>query len=148
MEREVDIPMQTITIIGKDSTFMKYKWKGIGEYRAELLVPNNFHENHEYYGEGIITTLRYRDSSYIFLHIGGLVQLPFFNANKDNNLNLIDSIKIDNEISRKGIQKDKKLYWCEKSMQGGWINIGYGSVKPTKLKTFDKSMDSFSIIRK
>ena len=131
-----------------DTTLVKYNWRGMGEYKAELLVLKDFKESNNYYGEGLITTLRYQDSSYIIFHIGGLIQHPFFNPNKDTNINVTDSIKIDNGILRKGIRKDKELYWREESLQSGWINIGYGSVKVTKLKLFDKSIDSFAIMKK
>ena len=51
-----------------DSSMIEFNWKGIGNFNATLFVPDNYHQNDEYYGEGIFTTLTYEDSSCIFLH--------------------------------------------------------------------------------
>jgi hypothetical protein len=131
-----------------DTVLIKYSWKGIGQYKAELLVPQNYQEKNDYYGEGLITILQYPDSSYIFLHIGGSMSSPLLNQNIDSNIIVMDSVKTEERIIRKGKINEKELFWREDKLLELCVNIGYYSVKSKELIFFEKSIDGFLLIKK
>ena len=72
-----------IVFTQNDSTeFVKYNWLGkngeahIGIYEAYLQIPEDYKQNHWYYGEGVVTTLLFSDSSLITLHCGFTMKIP------------------------------------------------------------------------
>lgn len=92
-----------------------------------------------YYGEGIFTTIIYKDSAEIFLHFGGDTRLPIIG-------NIIEAnyyVKNDSVTRRKGISEDRKTFWREDDYDKYLIHIGYSNVPPRHLKAFEKAIDSF-----
>jgi len=127
-----------------DSSLVQFNWKGISNYQAKLLVPKNYIEKDDYYGEGIFTTLSYKDSSCIFLHFGGNMQIPIM----DDNIDVEDSIKNKKGITRKGRLSNCQLFWREDNLEESLMNIGYYNVPKDKIKQFEKALDSFEPIEK
>jgi hypothetical protein len=128
--------------------FVNYKWLGrhaaahISTYEIELRILKNYNQNHWYYGEGVITTITYPDSSLITLHCGFNTKIPFFDG---PDYFVEEIIVLDNYIIRKGTNMKSKLYWEERNFKQEPINIAFDYVPKEKINVYQKVLDSIQI---
>jgi len=122
----------------KSKNLKSFKWKIKNKIVGTLLVPSGYKLHNNYYGEGIFTSLSYKDSSEIFLHFGGDISLPIVR----DDIIVNDSVSNKCGKGRKGLLKNKNLYWREDN-HPCLINIGYLDVHPEMKIEFEKSIDSF-----
>jgi hypothetical protein len=131
-----------------------FVWTYGGRLIGHLAVPKGFHAETYNYREGIVTTLRYDDGSFIMLQSGGMYRIPLF---QDKEHILISSKDQDAKTIRIGRFADTNLCWREDDYKrgkpgGGAIgivglfppNVGYGKVPPSRRGEFDQSLDSFA----
>ncbi len=135
----------------KREKFVDYVWK----YEESILleeveVPVKFKEETRNYREGIISYLKYKDDSYIILHRGGMMKLPFF-AERDGYTTETKEEFADRTV-RCGKSKNKQLYWCEvnfrrtaETIKAGLpfpSNFAFDKVKKKNLKLFKEALNS------
>jgi hypothetical protein len=131
----------------------EFAWAYGGHLIGRLTVPKGFRVETYDYREGIVTTLRYGDASFIVLQAGGMYRIPLF---QDKEHILISSKEEDVKTVRIGRFVDTNLWWREDDYKRGKLsartvgvlglfppNIGYGKVSPTRRAEFDQSLDSF-----
>jgi len=132
----------------KTDSLVTYKWlgpKGDAEefaIEAQIDVPPGYTSDHWYYGEGILTTLTYSDSSEIVLLFGGNMERPL----------LAGDHPVSEEYNRENRKiwrgKDSAGYWREDQLQDlGLLTIGYTGVTRNRREIFDQSLDSFQYQR-
>ena len=136
--------------IFNQSNYVTYEWIGknskktkafsgiMGVESIELPVKREFFENHLMYGEGIITTLSYPDSSSITLHLGFSVKLPFIEEPA-----ILDSVESEDYIERSGIIKGKN--WKERNYKKIPLNILYQDVGDKEKEIFELSLKKLRI---
>jgi hypothetical protein len=136
----------------KDLAF--YEWNYNGDVHGRLWVPNGYKAETENYREGIVTHLRYPDSSCIVLQHGfmygnPMLSEPQFVVNKKG--------ERDDRSVRSGSIRGTDLFWREDkikriSPKGKKIhslfqvlppNIAYKEVSKDRVDLFNKSMESF-----
>ena len=131
--------------VDQNGEFITYTWAVAGDTIARIEVPKGFKENNWEYGEGIVTNLTYADSSYIVLHFGFNMSLPFLKS--PEHLIYNEEKKSDRTI-RYGRIQHTKLCWREENLYPIPINIAFSRVPANKLKTFERSLASIIIIKK
>ena len=131
----------------------QFVWAHGDRLIGRLNVPKGFMTETYDYREGIVTTLRYADGSFIVLQAGGMYRVPLF---QDKEHRLVSSKELSAKTVRIGRFVDTSLCWREDNYKRGklnadavgWFalfppNIGYGKVSPTQRAEFDRSLDSF-----
>ncbi len=122
-----------------DSAAEKYWWVWSSDTLGVLEVPSNPKVLYDEYGEGVVFTLSYPDSSYLVLHFGGDIRLPFL----DGPDYVVDStLNKDGATIRVGHIKEKALYWREESRED-LINILYCNVTKARLQLFENALATF-----
>ncbi len=130
------------------NSLLLYKWYRLLPYYsnnklARLVIPKGFKEHHWHYGEGIVTTLTYSDSSYIVLHNGFTMRLPLLD---EPDYQLSKEMEWKDRIIRTGTTKNTNLVWREdhfNNEQKDVLHIAYGKVPVEKIDLFNKALDSF-----
>jgi len=120
-----------------------FKWARKNQTIATIQVPTGYVEETESYREGLKTMLTYPDGSYIILHIGGMIKLPFFAEPRHQ---VREKQILHNQIIRSGNVQNTKLFWREANSQRTWppTNIGYTNVPANRLRLFEQSLSSFA----
>jgi hypothetical protein len=122
-----------------DSAAERYWWVWSGDTLGVLEVPSHPKVVHDEYGEGVAFTLSYPDSSYLILHFGGDIHLPFL----DGADYAVDStFNKGSATIRVGHIKGKPLYWREESREH-LINILYCNVTKARLPLFENALATF-----
>jgi hypothetical protein len=119
-----------------------YEWKNKNRRLGMIKVPVGYKEETLSYTEGVKTTLTYHDGSYIVLHVGGMIKLPFFEGPK---YPVTKWRRERHRIVRSGKMLDQELFWSEESSVGVWppTNIGFSNVPKNRVKIFEKALTSF-----
>ena len=126
----------------KSIELVEFTWIWATDTLGVINIPPDFNKANWHYGEGLVTTLTYDDSSYILLHLGGNMQLPFLD---EPDYKVLYKKEYDNKTVRKG-KVDKNLFWCEYSFIN-MTNIAYSKVSDEKIELYNKSLDSFIFLR-
>jgi|GEM_PF-5636925 len=137
------------------SELVSYSWK----YKdfalfGTIQVPKDFTESTHNYREGIITRLTYSDGSLIILHRGGMMKIPFFDGTDyivsekcEKWSNVERGNKIIHQVFRRGVAKDKDLFWREENTYfSGFpvsLNIAYEKVPKEQVELFNQALDSY-----
>jgi hypothetical protein len=124
---------------GQEKDSELFNWKIVDSIIGTLMVPKGYKLTSDYYGEGIFTTLAYKDSSVMFLHFGGDIKLPIV----DGDINVNSQLNNYSVSCRKGTSGGKKLFWREDDYCSYLIHIGYSNVPAEHLDAFEKAIDSF-----
>jgi len=143
--------LNVVLIAQSDSTeYKNYHWLGknaettISVYDIELLIPKDYKQDHWYYGEGVITTLLFSDSSLVTLHFGFTMKIPLLDE-QEYLLNNKEELK--DYILRKGINTKSKLFWQEHNYTGIPINIAFSNVTKEKIAVYQEVLKSIRIIK-
>ncbi len=109
---------------------------------ATIKVPAGYKEETTSYVEGVQTILKYPDGSYIILHVGGMIKLPFFTEPEHE---VFERQQLSNRMIKRGKVRNTELFWREENSIGVWppTNIGFTNVPKDRLKLFEKSIRSF-----
>jgi len=109
---------------------------------ATIKVPAGYKEETKSYVEGVQTILRYPDGSYIILHLGGMIKLPFFTEPEHE---VCERRQSATRIIKSGKVRNLELFWREENSLGVWppTNIAFTNVPKDRLKLFEKSLRSF-----
>lgn len=109
---------------------------------ATINVPAGYKEETMSYVEGVKTVLTYPDGSYIILHVGGMIKLPFFTEPEHE---VCERRQLPNRMTRSGKVRNAELFWREENSIGVWppTNIGFTNVPKDRLELFEKSLRSF-----
>ncbi len=127
----------------KSNELTKFTWLCGKDTLGVINIPPNFKINNWQYGEGLVTTLTYKDSSRIILHFGGTIHLPLL----DTPFYKVINIKRHKDKTiRKGIVDDSNLFWCEYNFKD-LVNIAYAEVPNSKIKLFNSALSSFIFLR-
>ena len=124
--------------IGKDSKKTKAFSGIMGVKSIELPVKKEFIEKHWFYGEGVITTLSYPDSSSITLHLGFSIKLPFKEEPE-----IIDSVECVDYVERSGKTNGKN--WKERNYKHIPFNIIYDNVGDREKELFERSLEKLNL---
>lgn len=113
---------------------------------AIIKVPAGSKEETKSYVEGVQTVLTYPDGSYIILHIGGMIKLPFFTEPAHQ---VCEQRQLTNRMIRSGKVRDTELFWREENSIGVWppTNIGFTNVPRHRLRVFEKALRSFTLLK-
>ena len=125
-------------ILPKDD-LVKYIWKLGNITRGTINVPVNYKESNLFYGEGIITTLTYQDSSTIVLHFGSNMTIPFCDGSE---FIATDSSYVNHIKIRSGYNIKNKSVWRECNYP--LYNIMYYSVPSENKELFNLVLNSFT----
>jgi hypothetical protein len=118
----------------------RWSWSN-GDVVADIRVPIGYRiASSREYGEGMVTTLVWRDSSTILLHVGGVMTLPLLERTTHT---IEDSLAVPHGYSERGSGTVGDLFWREDALYGGWYNIAYESVRSRRRVLFDNSLRSF-----
>jgi len=120
-------------------------WQNVGS----IEVPRGFTKEYYNYREGSIFTLKYEDGSFIRLHKGGLMRLPFFQEGEE--FEVEETKDFDDWIWRCGKRKNTELYWCEINFKRSrdlifLPNLSFADVKKEKLELFKAALKSFKCV--
>lgn len=109
---------------------------------GKILVPSGYTESTKAYTEGVQTNLGYPDGSYIILHKGGMITLPFL---KPPDYEVIKSHKSSSKIVREGRERGTGLFWREENSYGVWppLNLAFASVPKAEVNLFENAIASF-----
>lgn len=128
----------------KERLLVNYDWK----YEKSLLlndvkVPANYKEETKNYREGIISYLKYKDGSYIVIHRGGMIKLPFFA--EESFYTTESKEKLEDRVFRCGKSKNQRLYWCEVNFKRAVgipfpTNFAFDKVKKEDLILYKESL--------
>jgi len=130
---------QEVNAAISDPLTERFWWTWSGDTLGVLEVPSHFKVSHDEYGEGVVFTLSYPDSSYILLHFGGDIYLPFL----EGPAYAVDStFKKGSTTIQIGHVKGKSLYWREES-RAGLINLLFCNVRKNMLPLFEKALATF-----
>ncbi len=113
---------------------------------ATIQVPSGYKEETKSYAEGVQTTLTYPDGSYIILHIGGMIKLPFLTEPTHR----VDKKQVlADRIIRSGRVKNTEFFWQEENSKGVWppTNIGFTNVPKERVGLFRKSLRTFALAK-
>jgi hypothetical protein len=137
-----------------DNALILYQWSYSGKLHGTIRVPPGYSAETYNYREGIVTHLRYPDSSCIILQHGGMYTVPmlyqaqYVVANKENR---------DDRMLRIGSIGRTDRFWREDNLkprkaQGDQLvsffdvfppNIAYEQVPKGRIDLFNQSLDSF-----
>ena len=137
------------SIYAQNCELISYRWLGensvlgksytLGKIEEVYLsIPKNYKQSHWHYGEGVVTTLGYSDSTYISLHIGFTISKPFLKYSAN-----IDSVSNEIKIVRSGILNN--LYWKEVNYNELPISVFYENVSASHKEFFDIITDNLVI---
>jgi hypothetical protein len=129
----------------QETKMVVFYWTFAGDTLASINVPPGYQKTDWEYGEGIATTLKYPDSSFIVLHYGFTMSLPLLKS--PHHLVYAETRSHDRTI-RFGRVQNTRLRWREESLSDLPINIGFSGVPSAQLKTFDRALKSLKILRK
>jgi len=135
-------------------TLISYSWTYGGAVHGTIQVPPGYIAETKNYKEGIITYLRYSDSSYIVLQHGGMYRVPMFQGS-DYLISRTDE-RFD-RIVRMGSLKTSKKVWREDNLKKlpsprGNLqplsdlfppNIAYDNVANDSTELFNEALNSF-----
>lgn len=144
------LPLVFISIIslgqGSKDELVAFNLKQKNKSIATIQVPAGYKEETYSYVEGVRTTLTYPDGSYIILHVGGMIKLPFFTepehvVSKRQNL--------PNRIVRYGKVHNTNLLWREENSVGVWppTNIGFTNVPKERRALFVRALRTFALAK-
>ena len=116
----------------------RWAWSS-GKVIADVRVPLGYQvvsnsENRE----GILTKLRWQDSSIVLLQSGRNLPLPLLNRTKHS---IGETFIQLNGYSRRGTRPTTDLFWREDALVG--YNVAYDSVHSSRRALFDRSFESF-----
>jgi len=131
-----------------------YSWEYQGVVHGTIQVPPGFKAETNNYREGIITHLRYPDSSYIVLQHGGMYRVPMF---QDSEYVIKRTEELSDRTIRTGAIKGSEKLWREDNLKkmpssGGDLhplfyffppNIAYDKVPQNRVEFFNDALDSF-----
>ena len=131
----------------------KFVWTYRGKILGSMQAPPGYSSETDNYVEGIVTTLHYRDGSYIIMQAGLMYRVPLF-QNPENKL--VASVDSAAKMIRVGEYTTSKRFWREDNYKprkavGTAVhffsiiapNVGYANVPLEKRNEFDKALDSF-----
>lgn len=122
-----------------------YRWVFDGDTLASIKIPSGFKENQWKYGEGIVTTLAYPDSSFFAFQYGVDIRLPLFKSPD----HLTRTTKETSRMTiRSGSLNHSRLLWCEKTFKKIPMSIGFSRVSPASFKIFNESLSTFRLTKK
>jgi hypothetical protein len=109
---------------------------------GKILVPPGYIESTKTYTEGVQTKLGYPDGSYIILHKGGMITLPFLKAPE---YEVIKSGKSTSRLVREGRVRGTELFWREENSYGVWppLNLAFANVPKAEVNLFENAIASF-----
>jgi hypothetical protein len=121
---------------------VEYVWRNKNQQLGKLLVPPGYSEDTKSYTEGVRTTLTYPDGSYLILHVGGMIKLPFFSEPEHE---VSKWRKLANRVVREGKVRNTELLWREDNSYGVWPpnNLGFTNVPRSRVKIFEDALASF-----
>ncbi len=124
----------------------EYVWRSKNRQLGRILVPPGFTEETKAYTEGVRTTLTYPDGSYIVLHVGAMIKLPFFTEPQHK---ISGWRKLSNQVVREGKVRDTELFWREENSYGVWpsTNLGFTNVPRSRVKIFENALASFKYVK-
>jgi len=149
------------TLWGKDEAklvLVPYTWEYGATVHGIIQVPPGYKAETENYREGIITYLRYPDSSYIVLQQGGMYRVPMF---QDPEYLISKTEDRADRVIRTGSIKGSDKLWREDNWKRQPIderpgeqsphplfllfppNIAYVKVTKDKRDLFNKALNSF-----
>jgi hypothetical protein len=153
MHRAITSMILVALAVAKIASGEEFVWAHGTRLIGRLNVPRGFTAETYDYREGIVTTLRYGDGSFIILQAGGMYRLPLF---QDKEHRLTSSKELNAKTIRIGQFVETSLWWREDDYKrgklngdaAGWFalfppNIGYSKVSSTHRAEFDRSLDSF-----
>jgi hypothetical protein len=128
--------------VDRKNELVAFKWQHQRQALGNIQVPPGYKEETKVYAEGVLTVLTYADGSYIVLHTGGMIKLPFFTEPEHQ---ARQEQILPDRIIRSGKMRNLELFWREENSQGVWppTNIGFTNVTKERLKLFEKSLRSF-----
>ncbi len=135
-----------------------YSWEYKATVHGTIQVPPGYKAETENYKEGIITYLRYPDSSYIVLQHGGMYRVPML---QDPEYLINNTEDRADRVIRTGSIKGSEKLWREDNLKKQPIdrlsgnqslhpffylfppNIAYDKVPKDKRDLFNKALNSF-----
>jgi hypothetical protein len=124
-----------------------YEWLGpdgdahFATVTARIEVPSGYSSNHNYYGEGVITTLTYPDSSQIILLCGTTIEAPLLPKNRP----IQKKYERSGRKIWRGQDPDGRTYWREEQLKDQSpfvVTAGYTGVKEKKKDVFNQALVS------
>ncbi len=127
--------------LGQDS-LVTYTWSSSnGDSVATINLPPGFEVSSNWeYGEGIVTTLSWTDSSEVILQMGGNLHLPLLDS---RDLLIQDSTQSRLGTSKRGKHVGRNLYWREDSIYSSWYNVAYDAIPANRVSIFDRAFSTF-----
>lgn len=139
---------QTILAQSDSTKYKIYKWTGknaetkIQVFEIELKIPKDYEQDHWYYGEGVVTTLQFSDSSILTLHCGFTMKIPLLDE-PEYSVNFMSDL--EDYILRRGINKKTKLFWEEHNYKGKPINLAISNIPKDKITLYQNVLKSIKI---
>jgi hypothetical protein len=132
---------------------VSYSWRYGGAIHGNIDVPGGYAAETHNYQEGIVTYLRYSDSSQIILQHGGMYRVPMF---QDSEYVLVATEERPDRTVRSGSIEGSTTRWREDNMKRTGAtgesrsfsvmfppNIAYEKVPAERADLFNRALDSF-----
>jgi hypothetical protein len=137
-------------------SMVSYTWEYKGEIHGTILIPPGFEAETQNYREGIITYLRYADSSCIVLQHGGMYRVPMF---QEAQYVISKTEERTDRTVRTGSIQGTEYLWREDNMKRIPVpttpgklhplfylyppNIAYDKVPKNRASLFNEALNSF-----